>query len=458
MTETIFAPATPLVPAVRAAIRVSGDEAIGIVRKLCPDASIESKRSIVRTRLKLSAGACPAQLWISPAPHSATGEDCVEIHLSGSPLLVDAVLRELCKAGARMADPGEFSKRAYLNGVLDLSQAEAVMALVSSSGKEDARRFSAVLDGALSREGQRLVSELESLCAQFELSFDFDEEAAEQALLDRFKDMARAALDHLRRFTEAPRHAGHAKPSVVLIGPANAGKSTLFNALLGRERAIVSDEAGTTRDAVLETADLGGIAVELVDTAGMKQAADMIENHALESTHEQQDRADVVLLVIDSKACHSREGGNPVFDCLHFDSPLHRNASYLTNDRTLIVRTKRDLCANSSPLPEPFCDYPSLSVSALTNDGIAELKSRITSLVKRSLAPETTAVSARQGALITEAASRLEEAVSELDRGAPIEVVSDLARSALSAIREAFGHGASADVLDHIFAKFCIGK
>ena len=443
--ETIVAEATSPAPAARAIVRLSGFNAIRLATEAC-DAALARERGVHSCRLRIDGMTLPGEVWVFPAPRSATGEDCVEIHVPGNRRLVTRLVQALVKAGARVAEPGEFSRRAWMRGRLDLAQAEAVMALVSSVDAEASRRALDVLEGRVSGELRRLMLDIEDLCARFEVSFDFDEEAAEQVDEDRFLNGARDLTERL----EALAGKGHAIsslcPRVVLAGDANAGKSTLFNALLGRERAAVADEIGTTRDVLVEPVDLGGVSVELVDTAGFKAAENAIERQSLEGSEAAASSCDLLLLVVaaDQKIL----------------SDELRQALARWQDiagRTLLIRTKSDLAARPEAL-SGLEGTPGLSLSALRGDGMPELKVMLANQIRRLISPESAMVSHRAAELASHALATLKDARQALEQGLPLEIASDLARAALSDIRELLGQEASADVLDHIFSNFCIGK
>ena len=450
MNDTIVAPATPNLPAARAIIRVSGDSAFDFVAKTFKS-KVEAfpRRGIYSVILNLKIGECPAEVWTFTAPNSATGENCVEIHFPGSPFLVDETLAELCQQGCRVAESGEFTRRAFLNARLDLSQAEAVMTLVSSAESGGARAAQSVYTGSFSRRGRKMIDQLEELCARFEVSFDFDEEAAELVDMQRFEELCEVALRDLQELVGSKQAPRSDLPRVVLVGAANAGKSTLFNALLGKERALISGKEGTTRDLVVEEAEFSDLQVELVDTAGEKIAESLIEHESQQLREEELTKADLILLVV---SADSEKASYAQF----VESLSEQSMNW--RERTLIVRTKLDRQSAPLPLEESTKEIGTLHVCAPRDQGVVELGRAIASKLRRILTPEMPAVSARQAQLLFDARETLEEALSAMRSGTPIEVVSDLARAALSAMREAFGFEPSADVLDRIFSSFCIGK
>jgi len=448
-TTTIVAHATALLPSARAIVRLSGPDAWAIATQLfqIDGSASDSQRARLSGCLSLKEGACPAELWNFPAPRSATGEHCVELHLPGSPALVEALVQALCDAGCEPAQAGEFSRRAFLHGRMDLSQAEAVMALVSSAGAASARRANDVLSGSVARDLIAMIAQLEMLCASFEVSFDFDEEAAEQADEERFLAASRNALSKLEALAGPPANARGEQPRVVLAGPANAGKSTLFNALVGEERVAVSPEAGATRDLVGAQIDCAGVALELIDSAGFKAARDAIEGQSLERTRGAASSADLIVWLLASDGDGDQE-------LLSEIKALGEEA----RSRSLLVRTKLDLQAQPSALAQALAGLPSLGICAPRGEGVPELRNVIAAQLRQLAAPESPALSARAHSLLEEARETLREAVEAMEIGAGLEVTSSLARSALSALRDLSGRGPSGDVLDTVFGNFCIGK
>lgn len=443
--DTIFAAATPDAPASRAVIRVSGGRSRAAVQAILGDSI--ANRGVVRGRIATDLGEIPVLCYAASAPATATGEDTAEIHLPGSRFLITAVLHKLNDLpGLRFAAPGEFSRRAFLNGKLSLSQAEAVMALIGASGEAEARRASAMLDGGVSRQLGKLCDELEALCARMELSFDFDEEAAEQADESRFLAVAEELLSRFRRVIASPRASGAEAKVVVLAGIANAGKSALFNRLAGGTRAAVSAQSGTTRDAVRVRLAIQGVPIELVDTAGFKRADGSIERQAMERTRVEMSRADLVLHVIPADGASTEEA-----------TEIGQLLDQLPHERVLRVGSKSDLLSPGS-LAQGDARAASIRCSAVTGDGIELLTQALARRLSTASAAEAPWVSERVRVHYLEAEDALATATQALSIDAPLEVASGLARTALSSIREALGRGASTDVLDYAFSNFCIGK
>jgi len=419
--------------------------------------------------LPTTYGAVPSLITLGHVPRTATGENTAEIHLPGSPYLVQALMDSLFATQlVRLAQPGEFTQRAFLHGKLDLAQAEAVMALVSASGEAEAIGAAALLRGGFSRELQVLVSRLEDLCARLELSFDFDEEAAEQADESAFASTARSLLDQLNHAVAPSRTISSEAPSVVLVGATNVGKSSLFNVLVGGRRAAVADERGTTRDAVEAPVVLGGIPVRLVDTAGFKPPENDIEREALEMAAARVREASVVVVCGEAAPFDRlREAANTPsappspstqhsdVDTRSPDAAISAALASLPPHCVIRVATKSD---GDHREDHGGRDPRVIVVSAHTGRGIDALREAIVARLGMGSARDAVWVSSRVRALCDEATGALGDAVEILEGRGPLEAASGMARTALSSLREALGRGASTDILDHAFANFCIGK
>ena len=382
------------------------------------------------------------------APQSYTGDDVVELSAHGSPLLLQRIVEAAMAAGARLAEPGEFTLRAYLNGRLDLVQAEAVGDLVNAVTPVQARAAMDQLEGTLTGEIAAADAALFDLAARLEASLDFPEEGFH--FLTR--DEAAGELDAVgERLTALLRHARAGRVvregrMVVIVGRPNAGKSSLFNALLGSARAIVTDIPGTTRDALTERVDFAGIPVTLVDTAGLRDSKDPIEAEGVARTRQAQTVAALLLVVVD--------GSQPLTD----------------DDRALVAAgaTPRVVAISKADLPRPWSrdrefgpdDDASVAVSAKTGHGLDQLRGKIVAaLTAGDELRDTPAITnARHIALVSSALECIDRVKAALVAGATEELLlADLA-SARRALEEVTGRRTDEDLLRHIFATFCIGK
>lgn len=376
------------------------------------------------------------------APASYTGEDVVELQAHGSPAVLRQLLDRCCALGARIARPGEFSERAFLNGKLDLAQAEAVADLIAAGDARAARAARRSLDGVFSRRVDALADALLRLRIHVEAAIDFADEPLDTlggAALRTGLAQAATDLDALQREAERGqklRDGLHA----VIVGPPNAGKSSLLNALAGSERAIVSDLAGTTRDLLRETVRVDGVELTLVDTAGLRTGGDSIEREGMRRAEAELTRADLAIVVLDAREVDA--GRVAVADAIA-DVP-----------QRLWVMNKADL------LPEaPVSDEGTVWVSARTGAGLDVLYVRLRSLAGAAGDGAEGAFSARarQVEALRRAAWDLADARQSLD-GDMLELTAESLRASHDTLGEITGRIAPDDLLGHIFSSFCIGK
>jgi tRNA modification GTPase len=450
--DTIVAVATPPGRGGIGVVRLAGPDARRITSDLLGDPDPLEARRATLARVVDAKGETPSVVdevvvtWFA-APQSYTGDDVVEISGHGSPLLVRRIVELAMAAGARLAEPGEFTLRAYLNGRIDLVQAEAVADLVDAVTPLQARAAMDQLEGTLTGAIGAIDRSLFDLAARLEASLDFPEEGFHfvepVAVAAEVRD-CHARLTRLAADGRTGRVVREGR-LVVIAGLPNAGKSSLFNALAGADRAIVATVAGTTRDVLTERVDLDGVPVTLVDTAGLGEAGDLVEAEGVERARQAQDVAALRLLVID--------GSEPLSD------PARQLLSDLPVPRVLAV-TKQDL-PRAWALGELGDEAGhAVEVSALTGAGLDDLRHRLVStLTDREDMRDPPAISnVRHLALVDRALAALDRALAALDGGATEEMVlADLA-SARQALEELTGTRTPDDVLTHIFTRFCVGK
>lgn len=380
-----------------------------------------------------------------PGPGTFTGEDCAEIHCHGSPLTVQLTLERCLELGARQAEPGEFSKRAFLNGRMDLSQAEAVAELVAAPGREALRVSLDRLSGGMAQRAASLKERLNDLSALACLALDFpDDEAPPLGLEDftRRLDFILADLDELLK--NAARAAKFEKGRrVLLLGPANAGKSSLLNAFCGKKRALVSDRPGTTRDFIEADLDFGGLPISLVDTAGIRGNCDPLESLGVEQSLMLIEEADLIWITLD---------GSGAFSGL--DSLLEKTAGR----PRIITLNKSDL--PQAERPAAVADLPACPVSALTGAGLDRLAAMSREALLGGLGGESRglAPNARQAGELKKARDELAGLKGDLEAGQSLDASLsrlDAASAMLDAIIGLAGHD---ELLDQIFSQFCIGK
>jgi len=448
--DTIAALATPAGTAALALLRLSGPaaRAVGgaaLGGELAPrHATHRDYRDAAGTVLD------DVVATLAVGPHSYTGEDTLEIACHGSPYIVRRILADLLARGCRPAGPGEFTQRAFLNGRMDLSQAEAVMDLIHARSERGLASAQQVLRGALSRHLAQLVDGILGALALVEAYIDFPDEDLppedREALAGKIRGVLAGTGQLLateqtgRRFREGI--------ATVILGETNAGKSSLLNRLVGRERAIVSPEPGTTRDFIEEAIDVGPHALTVIDTAGLNAAAAGLELRGIEKTLERAAAADLFLLVLDA--------GRP--------APAWPPAvlSRITNLNTVVVWNKADLGpADAAALPSPPAGLPALPVSALTGAGFGPLRGELERCAERlqeTFGDERIAINVRHAHYLGEARACLEAALAKVESSGPAELLASDLRGALSALGEISGKVDNERMLDQLFASFCIGK
>ncbi len=432
--DTIAAVCTPAGRGLRAAVRVSGPRAFESVRSLCsPPPPRPPHLSYTPVALAPRLGSLPARLLFFEAPRSFTGEEVVEIHMPGSPELAGEVLSALLSAGCRAAGPGEFTRRAFLNGKLDISQAEAVARLAAAEGEAARREALSALVSPASERTAALREKVLDVLFRLEAGLDFPEEEIPplppEELEGEIRRLAAEAVD-----AAGSHRAGARLSRVVLAGPPNAGKSTLFNALAGAS-ALVTPLPGTTTDALRAEVSFGGTAAEIWDTAGLEEEG----GEAAERAAELACGADVVLLLVAP------------------DVPTWEGAEGLPAGRVLPVFSKADL----GPPPEEAAEEAARrwgrpqAVCALEGTGLAELRERI---AERLESAGGSPLGALQAEALGRAAAELSEALRRAEAREPGEITAFHLREAAAALELLERRDLPDEVLDRIFSTFCIGK
>lgn len=428
-------------------VRISGMRAPDIARALL--GRLPAARYAQLSRFRNAAGEPLDEglVLYFPAPHSFTGEHVLELHGHGGPVVLDMLLREVLAHGARVARPGEFSERAFLNGKLDLAQAEAVADLIESASEAAARAALRSLQGAFSQRVHTLNEQLIGLRLHIEATLDFPEEEIDFLADENLARRAQQLTDQIDAL-RAATHQGqllHDGMTVVLAGRPNAGKSSLLNALAQRDSAIVSPIPGTTRDVLRERIQIDGLPLHVLDTAGLRESADAIESEGVRRAHEAMRRAHRVLLVVDD----SEEGEGSVQALL---------AQLPGGVQVTLVRNKID---RSGRVPGPVAastGIPEMAICAQDGSGLDALRAHLKECIGYQAAGEGT-FSARRRHIdaIERARVHVQAALAQLTarRG---ELAAEELRQAQQALGEITGEFTSDDLLGRIFSSFCIGK
>jgi tRNA modification GTPase len=454
LSDTIVAIATPPGRGGIGVVRLSGPDATTIAGQLVgrdePFVARHATFARVRDDAPSSAARAVDQVVITwfQAPHSYTGDDVVEISGHGSPVLLEHVVRLAMGSGARLAEPGEFTLRAYLNGRIDLVQAEAVADLVDAVTPLQARAAMDQLEGTLTDKIRSVDAALFDLAARLEASLDFPEEGFHFVTRDDTREEVARVRSDLEALARAGRSGRVLREGrlVAIVGRPNAGKSSLFNALAGADRAIVTALPGTTRDVLTECVDIGGVPVTLVDTAGLRDASDAIEAEGVLRAEQARSIAALTIVVIDGSA------------------PIDAADRHIAGDS----RRLQVIAASKSDLPRAWTiassgldrDADVVDVSAKTGAGLDALRARIVStLTEREELRDVPAISnVRHLDLVDRAIASLNQAVAALDAGATEELVLTDLGAARRALEELTGTRTADDLLRHIFEKFCVGK
>ena len=453
MAATIAAVATPEGEGSIGVVRLSGENAIKIADKIFKARS-GKRLSELKGYSALFGDICvldeiidQAVALVFKAPMSFTGEDVVELSCHGGGFVLNKVLRLVLDNGAILAERGEFSKRAFINGKIDLSQAEAIMDIISADNEQALRASSEALSGAVGKKCLSIKESLTFAAATIAAFSDFPDEEPEFSGIDKLGDMFKNAEAELQKLIDDYDKGRIIKNGIktVIIGPPNAGKSTLMNLLSGYDRSIVTEIAGTTRDVIEESVNLGGIRLRLFDTAGIHKTDDTVEKIGVGRTLEHISSADLVLLLLDSTG-----------DVLAQAKEILKNTD---NKNIIIVLNKNDIKTAALDAKE-YPNIPKVSISAKEGTGLEELLAEIKKVVNLENLSGKSAVylNERQRNCAIRALEALKEAKVALAVGVTMDAVGVCLDDALAALMEITGERVTVEVANKVFEHFCVGK
>ena len=460
INDTIAAVSTPRGKGGIAVIRISGDDAVAVAQRVFEPACKKELSALENNRAAYGKIHEPDDKCafvddgiavVFRAPRSFSGEDTVEISCHGGLLVTEAVLSAVLSAGARHAEAGEFTRRAFVNGRMGLSEAEALSNLLEAKSYSQLKLARSGLDGRLEKKCGEIYSALKSVLASLYAKIDYPDEDLADMSAEELKASLCELLEDVKKvsFTYKSGRAIAEGIKTVICGRPNVGKSSLYNKIVGREAAIVTELEGTTRDILEETASLGGVTLWLCDTAGLRPSSDKVEQIGIERAYGKIDEAELILAVFDG----SSELTDEDFELIEYLSDK--------KDRVVAVvnKTELDKKIDMDKIADEFVDI--IEISAQSENGIAPLADAAESrFLDKSLDIETDAVvfGARQNAALVKTAALLSEAIEILDSDGEIDAASFAVETAMAAISELDGRQVGEDIVSQIFAKFCVGK
>ena len=469
--DTICAPATIPGTGAISIIRISGQEALNIADKVirCRKGSIaEAKGYTMKFGTVYGDSEEVVDEVIASifrAPHSYTGEDSVEISCHASSYIVSAIMNQLYEAGARAAEPGEFTQRAYLNGKMDLAQAEAVADVIASQNTAAHRIAFRQMKGGFSSELRDMRSDLLELVSLMELELDFSEEEVEFADRSRLDSLLNQIIAHISGLIDSFRLGNAIKNGVpvAIAGATNTGKSTLLNALLGEDRAIVSDIHGTTRDTIEETLNIDGVLFRFIDTAGLCETSEIVEQIGIERTFKKISEASVVLGMVDltrdfDTTCETVRSILEKVDCCTQKLVILLNKTDISSDNNNV--TTINFVVSELENKGIKADTPILAISAKTGTGINDLRALLASTQRDLLADSDTTLVTNQRHIqaLSDARTSLFRVRDGLASGLPTDLAAQDIRESIYHLGSIVGEISTDEVLGNIFRNFCIGK
>ena len=457
MSTTIAAIGTALSNSGISIIRISGKDSLNIVKKIFKSGNNLRKNSIVFGKI-IYDNEFIDNVLVSyfQAPHSYTGEDVCEINCHGGTQITKQILEIVLENGARLAEPGEFSKRAFLNGKMDLSQAEAVINLINAKTQTETRIAAKNLEGNLSKKVKELREELVELMAKIEVSVDYPEYDYEEVEPTSIIELLDKKVNEINNILNTYEHGKYIKNgvNVAILGKPNVGKSSLLNNLANYDKAIVTDIPGTTRDIVEETINLGDIVLNISDTAGIRDTDDIIEKIGVEKSLKILEEMDLVIYIINGEDGISKED----FEIL--SKIQNKGLKYILAINKIDVASKNVLNGILDEIKQNELNDP-IFISVQENKGIDKLKDEIIKLFNSNdldYAHELIITNERHKDLLKKAVEYLNDAKKEISLGQPIDIVSIYVKKATKTLGEIIGANVTEDIISKIFEKFCLGK
>ena len=456
MRDTIAAVATARGPAALGIVRISGPGAGKVLEGVvpCTNCLSEHRKMLHGLARDPVSGAVLDEVlcFFSPGPRTATGEDVAEIHGHGGVLVLKTLLDAAIEAGARAANPGEFTFRAFSNGKIDLTQAEAVMTLIGARSNRAARAALKQLAGGLGSRLGRILDDLTGVAAEIEAALDFPDEDLPAMEMEKLSARLVPMGDELARAAESFGLGSKLiqGATVAIVGPANAGKSSLLNRIAGENRALVDSDPGTTRDVVEAATEIGGMPLRFLDTAGLRSPAGLLEKRGMEMTADAAAGADLLLIVVDGAARGSFE-----------ESAIEELVDLrgVSDVDAIVVLNKNDLPTWRDEVPAALSTMDRVAVSALNGDGISDLRDAVEKMLGSGQGEnEVLLITARQHSAVSTCEKHVKRAVGILDRGADLELAATDLRWARESLASLWGRNATDEVVEAIFSSFCLGK
>ena len=446
-TDTIAAIATPRGNAGVGVIRISGSATKVIIQKLCATELEPRKATLAKIHDQQNRLIDQVLLIFFPSPHSFTGEDILELQGHGGTVVLDMLLEHVLSLGCRQARAGEFSERAYLNGKIDLAQAEAIADIIESHTRSAVRGAMRSLEGEFSKEVYKLVEDLVHLRMLAEAYMDFPDEEISEIPQKEFTDKLDDLTNGIRQLLAMASKGNLLRDGfhLVLAGKPNAGKSSLLNILTKNDTAIVSEQAGTTRDIIRDRIDLDGLVIDITDTAGLRHTTDVIESEGVRRAQKELEKADRVLLIID-EADYDQELAGELLDFVDDETPV------------TIIRNKIDLLGKQPEIIKNNNQYEIL-LSIKTGIGVDLLYQHLREVVAtESLTEGVFTARRRHLEALQEAQALLLNAAGHLTPFIQLELLAEDCRQAQKSLNTITGEFSSEDLLGRIFSSFCIGK